>query len=41
MESITEQWDLPSGPDIISNSWTNATDAKKAIKIWILDCGEF
>ena len=40
MESITEQWDLPSGPDIISNSWTNATDAKKAIKIWILDRGE-
>ena len=40
MESITEQWDLPSGSDIISNSWTNATDAKKAIKILILDRGE-
>jgi hypothetical protein len=40
MESIEEQWNPPSPPDILSNSWTNIIDAKKAVKIWILDCGE-
>ena len=37
MESIGEQWNLPSPPDIISDSWMNITDAKKAVNIWILD----
>jgi hypothetical protein len=40
MESIEEQWNPPSSPDILSDSWTNITDAKKAVKIWILDRGE-
>jgi hypothetical protein len=40
MESIEEQWNPPSPPDILSDSWTNITDAKKAVKIWILDRGE-
>jgi hypothetical protein len=40
LESIEEQWSPPSPPDIMSNSWTNPADAKKAIKIWILDRGE-
>jgi hypothetical protein len=40
MESIEEQWNSPSPPDILSDSWTNINDAKKAIKIWILDHGE-
>jgi hypothetical protein len=40
MESIKEQWNPPSPPDILSNSWTNISDAKKAVKIWILDCGD-
>jgi hypothetical protein len=26
--------------DILSDSWMNVTDAKKAVKIWILDRGE-
>jgi hypothetical protein len=40
MESIREQWN-PSKPlDIISDSWMNIIEAKQAIKIWILDCGE-
>jgi hypothetical protein len=37
MESIEEQWNPPSSPDILSDSWMNITDAKKAVKIWILD----
>jgi hypothetical protein len=40
MEPIEEQWNPPSPPDIISDSWMNITDAKKAVKIWILDRGE-
>ena len=40
MESIEEQWNPPGPPDILSDSWTNITDTKKAVKIWILDCGE-
>ena len=37
MESIEEQWNPPSPPDIMSDSWTNIIDTKKAVKIWILD----
>jgi hypothetical protein len=33
MESIEEQWNPPSPPNILSDSWTNITDAKKAVKI--------
>ena len=40
MESIEEQWALPTSTDILSDSWPNITDAKKAVKIWILDRGE-
>ena len=40
MEPIEEQWSPLSSPDIISDSWMNITDAKKAVKIWILDRGE-
>ena len=40
MESIEEQWNPPSPPDILSDSWMNMTDAKKAVKVWILDRGE-
>ena len=40
MESIEEQWNPSSSPDIVSDSWTNVTDEKKAVKIWILDCGK-
>jgi hypothetical protein len=40
MEPIEEQWNPPSSPDIMSDSWINISDAKKAIKIWILDRGE-
>jgi hypothetical protein len=40
MEPIEEQWNPPSSPDIMSDSWINMSDAKKAIKIWILDRGE-
>src|SRR3981189_2947071 len=40
MESIEEQWNPPSSPDIMSDLWMNISDAKKAIKIWILDRGE-
>jgi hypothetical protein len=40
MESIRDQWD-PSKPlDIVSQSWMNITEAKQAVKIWILDRGE-
>jgi hypothetical protein len=37
MEPIEEQWSPPSSPDIMSDSWTNIIDAKKAVTIWILD----
>jgi MULE transposase domain/SWIM zinc finger len=40
MESIEEQWNQPLASDILSNSWTNITDAKKAVKTWILDRAE-
>ena len=40
MEPIEEQWNPPSCPDIMSDSWINFSDAKKAVKIWILDRGE-
>ena len=39
-EPIEEQWNPPSSPDIMADSWTNIIDAKKAVKIWILDRGE-
>ena len=35
MESIEEQWTLPTPTDIMSDSWTNISDAKK-----LLDRGE-
>ena len=40
MESIEEQWIPPSPPDILSSSWINIADAKKAVKTWLLDQGE-
>ena len=40
MEPIEELWNPPSSPDIMSDLWMNISDAKKAIKIWILDRGE-
>jgi hypothetical protein len=40
MESIEEQWNPPSPPDIMSDLWMNIKNAKKAVKIWILDRGE-
>jgi hypothetical protein len=40
MESIEDQWTPPASTEILSTSWPNITDAKKAVKIWILDCGE-
>ena len=40
MELIEEQWNPPSSPDITSDLWMNISDVKKAVKIWILDCGE-
>jgi hypothetical protein len=40
IESIEEQWNPPSSADILSDSWMNITDTKKAVKIWILDCSE-
>jgi hypothetical protein len=39
MESIEEQWNAPTSSDILTNSWINIADAKKAVKIWILDRG--
>jgi hypothetical protein len=30
MESIEEQWDAPTSPDILTNSWINIVDAKKS-----------
>jgi hypothetical protein len=40
MESTEEQWNAPTSPDILTNSWINIANAKKAVKIWILDRGE-
>ena len=40
MESIEEQCSLPPTSDITSKSWPSITDAKKAVKTWILDRGE-
>ena len=40
MESIEEQWSPEPVIDIISKSWPDIVDAKKAVKIWILNCGE-
>jgi hypothetical protein len=40
MDSIEEQWNPPSSLDIVSDSWMNIADTKKAVKIWILDRGE-
>jgi hypothetical protein len=40
MEPIEEQWNPPSPPNIMSDLWMNIKDAKKAIKIWILDRSE-
>jgi hypothetical protein len=40
MESIEEQWNREPSTDIVFRSWPNITDAKKAVKIWILDRGE-
>jgi MULE transposase domain len=40
MESTDEQWNPEPSIDIISKSWLNIADAKKAVKIWILDRGE-
>ena len=40
MESIEEQWNPEPAIDIMSNSWLDIVDAKKAVKIWILDRGE-
>jgi MULE transposase domain len=40
IEPIEEQWNPPSSSGIMSDSWTNIIDAKKAVKIWILDRGE-
>jgi hypothetical protein len=40
MESIEEQWNAPTSTDILSDSWVNIADAKKAVKIWILDRSE-
>jgi hypothetical protein len=36
----SEQWNPPASTDIITESWLNIADAKKAIEIWILDRGE-
>lgn len=40
VESIEEQWNPPTFTDIMSDSWIDMADAKKAVKIWILDRGE-
>jgi hypothetical protein len=41
MESIEEQWGPPlDSTDILSDSWMDMANTKKAVKIWILDCGE-
>jgi hypothetical protein len=40
MESIEEQWNAPTSSGILTNSWINIADNKKAVKIWILDRGE-
>jgi hypothetical protein len=41
MESIEEQWNPPTSTDILSSSWMDITDSKKAVKIWILDRGKY
>jgi hypothetical protein len=38
-ERTEEQW-APASTDILSQLWDNITEAKKAVKIWILDRGE-
>jgi hypothetical protein len=40
MESIGGEWNPELSMDIISKSWPNIADAKKAVKICILDRGE-
>jgi hypothetical protein len=40
MESIEDQWTPLASTEILSTLWPNMIDAKKAVKIWILDCGE-
>jgi hypothetical protein len=40
MESIEDQWAPLASTEILSTQWPNITNAKKAVKIWILDCGE-
>jgi hypothetical protein len=40
MELIEEQWNRPPPPDITSDSWIDITDAKNAVKTWILDRAE-
>ena len=41
MESIEEQRDPPSPPNILSSVWTNIADTKKAVKTWLLDQAAF
>ena len=39
--TIEEQWSPPlASTDILSDLWMDMANAKKAVKIWILDCGE-
>ena len=39
--TIEEQWSPPlASTDILSDSWMDMANAKKAVKIWILDRGE-
>ena len=38
--TIEEQWSPPTSTDILCDSWMDMADAKKAVKIWILDRGE-
>ena len=40
MEPIDEQWNPEPAMNIMSRSWPNIIDAKKAVKTWILDRGE-
>ena len=40
MEPIEEQWNEQPLTDIMSKSWIHITNAKKEVKIWILDRGE-
>jgi hypothetical protein len=32
MESIIEQWNPPTVPDVLSDSWMNITNVKKAVR---------